>query len=79
MKMLIIALALLTPACAAKVKLYRITPVVTIADSVKCAQAGGHAGLIADLDENGSPASAWVAGCILEVNPAHRQPVIHSH
>lgn len=54
-------------ASASGEKTFRITPVVTMADSQKCAANGGNAGLIADLGPDGVPVSGWVAGCILEV------------
>lgn len=50
-----------------KPKLYRIDPVTTVEDVAKCAKAGGHAVMIADIDTDGSLASEWISGCALEV------------
>jgi len=59
--------ALLISGCAAKAKLYRITPVVTLADSIECFKKNGKGALIADLAPDGSIASGFVAGCIVGV------------
>ena len=69
MRILILTCLLFSAGCASTggKRLYTITPVVTMTDSIKCATDGGNAGLIADLGPDGVPINQWVAGCVLLV------------